>query len=205
MKRSSDLTESNAFCNNRFIPQQPYHKCDQSNRVYTNLNIISDDSVGFLLGSYDASAGWALQAYWPSYCSFRISLNNMVPLNSVCAYNTQSFFYSLFYLYWVFMASILFKCTIDLIFLLHLFCRDLLYKPVVICKISFFLHSHYSSLAMPYSSKLIYHLPVQHVAICHVSGVSTKLCMSSGNHIVLCVGSPINIFQVSASSCITWS
>ena len=92
MKRSSDLTESNAFCNNRFIPQQPYHKCDQSNRVYTNLNIISDDSVGFLLGSYDACAGWALQAYWPSYCSFRISLNNMVPLNSVCAYNTQSFF-----------------------------------------------------------------------------------------------------------------
>ena len=142
MKRSRDLTESNAFCNNRFIPQQPYHKCDQSNRVYTNLNIISDDSVGFLLGSYDASAGWALQAYWPSYCSFRISLNNMVPLNSVCAYNTQSFFYSLFYLYWVFMASILFKCTIDLIFLLHLFCRDLLYKPVVICKISFFFYIH---------------------------------------------------------------
>jgi len=102
------------------------------------------------------------------------------------------------------MASILFKCTIDLIFLLHLFCRDLLYKPVVICKISFFfLHSHYSSLAMPYTSKLIYHLPVQHVAICHVSGVSTKLCISSGNQSVLCVGSPINIFQVSASSCIT--
>ena len=73
----------------------------------------------------------------PPYCSFRISLNNMVALNSVCVYNTQSFFFSFWFALSI-MASILYKCTIDLIFLLHLFCRDLLYKPVVICKISFF-------------------------------------------------------------------
>jgi hypothetical protein len=79
----------------------------------------------------------------PPYCSFHISLNNMVALNSVCAYNAQSFF--IFFSIWFamsFMASILYKCTNDLIFLLHLFCRDLLYKPVVICKISFFFYIH---------------------------------------------------------------
>jgi len=77
----------------------------------------------------------------PPYCSFRISLNNMVALNSVCVYNTQSFFFSFWFALSI-MASILYKCTIDLIFLLHLFCRDLLYKPVVICKISFFFYIH---------------------------------------------------------------
>jgi hypothetical protein len=58
----------------------------------------------------------------PPYCSFHISLNNMVALNSVCAYNAQSFF--IFFSIWFamsFMASILYKCTNDLIFLLHLF------------------------------------------------------------------------------------
>lgn len=42
-----------------------------------------------------------------------------------------------------------------------------------------------------------------HVDICHVSGASTMLCISSGSPIVLSVGSLINIFLVSVNSSIT--
>ena len=127
----------------------------------------------------------------------------MVPLNSVCAYNTQSFFILYFicieFLWLQFCSNVPLISSFYSICFAGIFCTNQLLSV----RFHFFLHSHYSSLAMPYSSKLIYHLPVQHVAICHVSGVSTKLCISSGNQSVLCVGSPINIFQVSASSCIT--
>ena len=98
-------------------------------------------------------------------------------------------------------AIILHECTNDLICLTNLFCRDLLYKPVVLCKSLFFMFTE-NSLTMSYSSKLIYHLLVQHVVICHVSGVSTKLCKVSRNPIALCVGSPIYTSQVSVISCI---
>lgn len=93
------------------------------------------------------------------------------------------------------------QCTNDLICLTNPFCRDLLYKPVVICKSLFFMFTE-NRLIISYSSKLIYHLLMQHVVICHVSGVSTKLCIFSGNRIVLCVGSPIYTSRVFVSSCI---
>lgn len=110
------------------------------------------------LSSCGASAGWAPQQRRAPHCCFCISKQHGNTEFCVCLKHTILFFFWIFDLHFAlsFGAIILPNCTNDLICLTNLFCRDLLYKPVVICKSSFFLYTENSLCHTLQNSFIIY-------------------------------------------------